>query len=216
MYSGTGDYIRNREKSSENGTFGCVGNTIRMRSGIYFDFANPNISQIDILDIAGGLAKECRFQNQVDPQFETDWPFYSVAEHSVAAAKLAKADGHDSEVVFACLMHDAAEAYTRDIAKPYKIMLPDYQRVYKKVEAIVGLAFGIDFEKWHDVIKLYDEPLMIAERNALFSPDNVEWHGESTARIIDYKPRCLNPIRAELEFLRAYIQFRWETSNNSD
>lgn len=177
--------------------FGCVNNTIRLRSGRYFDFANPQADQICIEDIAGALSKECRFGNHCNE-------FYSVAEHSVAAAKLAEKDGHCREAVFACLMHDAAEAYTCDFPKPLKIMLPDFQRVEKAVEAAVAEAFGIDFERWGDVIKQYDMQLLIAERNALFTRDGVTWTGENQVKVIEYSPMCQFPLFAEEGFLRAF------------
>ncbi len=37
--------------------FGCVGNTIRLRSGRYFDLSDPQEDQFTLEDIAGGLRR---------------------------------------------------------------------------------------------------------------------------------------------------------------
>jgi len=157
--------------------FGCINNTIRLRSGRWFDFANPDPATIVIEDIAGALAKECRFGNQCDP-------FYSVCEHLIHCAMQAIHDGLSPECCFAVLMHDAAEAYTGDFCRPLKIMLPEFKAIEKRVEAAVGLAFGIDFEKHHDAIKKIDNEMVIAEKKRLFIPDGVEWTGENEVREI--------------------------------
>lgn len=39
-------------------SFGCVNNTIRLRSGLYFDLADPKPEQFTFADIAGALSKE--------------------------------------------------------------------------------------------------------------------------------------------------------------
>ncbi len=54
-------------------TFGCGANTIKLRSGKYLDLKDPQPDQFDFEDIAGALAKICRFGAQCNE-------FYSVAE----------------------------------------------------------------------------------------------------------------------------------------
>lgn len=45
-------------------TFGCVANSIRLRSGRYLDLADPKPDQFTLDDIAGALSKICRFGGQ--------------------------------------------------------------------------------------------------------------------------------------------------------
>lgn len=85
-------------------------------------------------DIAGALAKQCRFTGHVSR-------FYSVAEHSVLVAKLMQ---HlDLGDPFEGLMHDGSEAYLADIAAPWKAMLPDYKVLEAKVEGPLRAHYGL-------------------------------------------------------------------------
>lgn len=99
--------------------FGCVKNTIRVRSGLYFDLLDPQPDQFTLSDIAGALSKICRFGGQIDY-------FYSVAEHSVHCFDQADRDGASPAVCRLALFHDAAEAFIGDVVKPLKVMLPEY------------------------------------------------------------------------------------------
>lgn len=71
--------------------------------------ANP----IDIYDIAWSLSQINRFVGHCKRP-------YSVAEHSILVADLARIDGKAPEVQLACLLHDAHEAYTGDTSAPAK------------------------------------------------------------------------------------------------
>src|SRR5690554_4041634 len=72
---------------------------ISTRSGRNVSLLNPSAGQIEIGDIAHGLAHQCRFNGQTSK-------FYSVAQHSVLVAFILPA-----ELKLAGLLHDAAEAY---------------------------------------------------------------------------------------------------------
>ena len=117
--------------------FGCVKNTIRVRSGRYFDLLDPQPDQFTLADIAGALSKMCRFGGQIGR-------FYSVAEHSVLCAQQAAADGASIEVQAACLMHDAAEAFIGDVVKPLKVMLPQYHEVERRVELCIVRKYRLE------------------------------------------------------------------------
>lgn len=73
-------------------------------SGKRIDLLNPDMSQIDIEDIAHHLALINRFTGA------TAVP-YSVAQHSCLVAEVVGFEG---------LMHDAHEAYIQDISTPVK------------------------------------------------------------------------------------------------
>ncbi len=108
-----------------------TGPTIALRSGAYFDFTKPELSEFSIRDIAHALGNICRFTGHTGR-------FYSVAEHSVHCSQIVE-DGHQ----FAALMHDAAEAFVGDVAKPLKALLPDYAAIEERVEAAVLTRFGL-------------------------------------------------------------------------
>lgn len=176
--------------------FGCLGNTIRLRSGNHFDFANPTPEQIRISDIAGALSKICRFGGQINR------PFYSVAEHVLNCELLARQDGHSPEVRAAVLMHDASEAYCQDIVKPFKVMLePNYQVVEHRVAEAIAIRFGIDFDRYELIVKEIDNTALMAEKRALFYGHVEPWPDEDTVRRVDFDVQCWWPPEAEHRFL---------------
>ena len=99
----------------------CIINTF---SGKQIDIENPNPDNILIEDIAHALSFICRGCGQV--QF-----FFPVARHCVYCALEAKARGFSDEVVLACLLHDASEAYMMDLPKPLKDELFPQYRTYE-------------------------------------------------------------------------------------
>ena len=73
--------------------------TLLVRSGIYFDFANPMAAQVNIEDIAHALANLCRFNGHTKH-------FYSVAQHCIEASRIVP-----PAYALQALLHDASEAY---------------------------------------------------------------------------------------------------------
>lgn len=174
--------------------FGCVANTIRLRSGRYFDFLDPQPDQFTLGDIAGALSKICRFGGQVSR-------FYSVAEHCMQCAFVADCDGLPVDTQIACLMHDAAEAFTGDIVKPLKIMLPEFKEIEQRVEAVIAEKFCIDFHSNAALVREIDHAMLIHERRRLFSRDSVTWHGENEVRRLHTAVNGLEPEDAERLFV---------------
>lgn len=88
-------------------------------TGKHFDPTAPDISVIDIRDIAHALSLTCRGNGHVKT-------FFSVGQHCINCALEAEARGHSRRVALACLIHDASEAYMSDVPRPFKHSLPDY------------------------------------------------------------------------------------------
>lgn len=135
---------------------------ILTRSGKHFDFVDPQPDQIDILDIAWGLSKECRFAGQC-------YGFYSVAQHSVLVSQVVS-----EEFALEALLHDAAEAYCKDIPMPLKALLPDYKRIEQRVDRAIRSAFDLPAECSHEV-KHADLILLATERRDLMPNDPEPW-----------------------------------------
>lgn len=168
---------------------------IKVRSGRYLDLIDPQPSQFQFSDIAGGLAKLCRFSGQTER-------FYTVAEHCCNCAIVSRRRGDNPNVTLAVLMHDAAEAFIGDVTRPLKEMLSDYRVIEQKLERVIAEKFSIDFGAAADRIHEIDRDVLMAERRQLFPPDNELWCGESEANQVFIKCRGWLPIEAELQFTR--------------
>src|SRR5438132_13165538 len=105
---------------------------IMLQSGCLFDLANPEASEINVEDIAHGLAHTCRYAGQCDG-------FYSVAEHSVLVSQIVQ------HAKLAALFHDAAEAFIGDMSRPLKQLLPNYIEIEKKIEHAIFQRLGIEW-----------------------------------------------------------------------
>lgn len=107
-----------------------VGPTFPLRSGVYFDYLDPESCEFTIDDVAWGLSNICRFNGQTR--------FYSVAQHSVHVSEVV-----DPECAFAALLHDAAEFVLGDMVKPLKAMCPDYCQLEKRIEPAILARLGV-------------------------------------------------------------------------
>lgn len=180
--------------------FGCVGNTIRLRSGCYLDLSDPREDQFTLEDIAGGLSKICRFGGQIEC-------FYSVAEHSYWCGYQAVCDGLSRDEICAVFLHDAAEAFVGDVVKPLKLMLGEFGRIERRIEGVIERKFGVDFGKHENAIRKIDNEMLIAERRAMFSVDDVQWPGEEAVRRLPIQFGKWSSGYAEDVFLNAAKQW---------
>lgn len=175
---------------------GCVGPTIKTRSGIYFNLLNPSPDDVRIEDIAWALAHTCRFGGHC-------CKFYSVAEHSWLAAQTASRYGHGPNAQLAILMHDAAEAYAGDVVKPLKNLIGVlFAEIESRIEQAIGTRFGIDFDAHREVIHQFDFGMLIQEKYALFdiSADEPIWAGEEHAIHAKVPIEGLYPRKAYYRF----------------
>ena len=128
--------------------------TIRTFRQKTIDYVNPDLAEIDILDIAQGLANENRYVGQ------TPYP-YSVAQHSVLASWAAP-----GPLQFETLMHDAHEAYTKDIPSTMKPLLPGYRVVERTMENAVREKFGLQPAPMLPAVKDVDTRMLVTEAQA--------------------------------------------------
>jgi 5'-deoxynucleotidase YfbR-like HD superfamily hydrolase len=113
----------------------------RMLSGRRLDLLDPTPMDIEIEDIAHGLAFVARWNGQT----KGDWP-YSVAEHSLLVETLftrlePKAP---AKWQLAALLHDAPEYVIGDMISPVKSAVgPGYGALDDRLMAAVHIRFGL-------------------------------------------------------------------------
>ncbi len=143
-----------------------TGDTIRTFKGLYIDVFNPDPATIDIEDIAHALSQVCRFAGHTPK-------FYSVAQHCtecVTQMRL-KLGNPSKKILLTMLMHDAAEAYIGDMARPIKRRLPQYKQAELILEAVIGEKFGLDFP-FPPIIKTIDNLMLEIEHDSVILKNN--------------------------------------------
>lgn len=113
----------------------------RMLSGRRLDLLDPSPLDIEIEDIAHGLARVARWNGQTKGANA-----FSVAEHCVLVEKLASRLQPDLERHWrlAALLHDASEYVIGDMISPFKSALGlDYKAFEARLEAAVHMRFSI-------------------------------------------------------------------------
>ena len=175
--------------------FGCLGSTIKVHAGHYVDLLNPKSEDIDLESIAHALSNTCRYGGH-SPRF------YSVAEHSYHAARLALMDDpNNSELARSVLLHDAAEAYVGDMVKPLKVEMPDFCEAEGRFEAAISARFDVDLVTHHNKIKHYDRVMLKTEKLAMWPDDKVSWAVFDDVPESEILLRYWSPAFARQEFL---------------
>ena len=124
----------------------------RMLSGRRLDLLDPSALDIEIEDIAHGLARVARWNGQTSG----NWAF-SVAQHSVlvedVAARLKL--GTPAPWRLAALLHDAAEYVIGDLISPFKAAVGlDYRDLEDRLMGAVHLRFGLPAKLPEAAVKL--------------------------------------------------------------
>jgi len=111
-----------------------------MLSGRRLDLLDPTPVDVEIEDIAHGLAFVARWNGQT----RGDWP-YSVAEHSLLVEDAYRRQGgNDPRWQLAALLHDAPEYVIGDMISPVKAAVgPGYAEMDMRLTAAIHLRFGL-------------------------------------------------------------------------
>jgi uncharacterized protein len=136
--------------------------------GHFIDLLDPKPEDIDIRDIARGLALKCRFGGQLAKP-------YTVAQHSVEVAWFLMQTGRSNATALAGLLHDAAEAYIEDMPSPVKramrrISAPHsspYDELEARLSVAIGRRFNVDLHPMSQVVKDADAFIFAVEDRVL-------------------------------------------------
>ncbi len=112
-----------------------------MLSGRRLDLLDPSPMDIEIEDIAHGLARVARWNGQTIGEHA-----FSVAQHSVVVEEICAHIQPDLEPRWrlAALLHDASEYVIGDMISPFKAALGlDYKKFEDRLETAIHIRFGI-------------------------------------------------------------------------
>jgi uncharacterized protein len=139
-----------------------------MLSGRRLDLIDPSPLDVEIGDIAHGLARVARWNGQ------TKGPeIFSVAQHSLLVEALfaARDIASSGEARLAALLHDAPEYVIGDMISPFKAAVGgDYKLIEAGLKRAVLIRFGLTAEPSEDLerrIKVADRASAYLEATAL-------------------------------------------------
>jgi 5'-deoxynucleotidase YfbR-like HD superfamily hydrolase len=134
----------------------------RMLSGRRLDLLNPSPLDVEIDDIAHGLARVARWNGQTSGSH-----IFSVAQHTLLVEAIARIRSPrlDRKRRLAVLLHDAPEYVIGDMISPFKAVIGDnYKGVEARLLAAIHLRFGLPPVRAADLEAL----IKAADRSAAF------------------------------------------------
>ena len=160
----------------------------RMLSGRRLDLLDPSPLDIEIEDIAHGLARVARWNGQTQGEHA-----FSVAQHCLLVESIVGdlAPMLDRRYRLAALIHDAPEYVIGDLISPFKAVLAlDYKAFEAKLLAAIHLRFGVPAELPEEVTTLIKRADKIA---AYYEATGLAGFSREEARRFFGSPRGLKP-----------------------
>jgi 5'-deoxynucleotidase YfbR-like HD superfamily hydrolase len=189
----------------------------RMLSGRRLDLLNPSPLDVEIEDIAHGLARVARWNGQTRGDHA-----FSVAQHCVLVEGIAThfEPGLDRRWRLASLLHDSPEYVIGDMISPFKAAVGlDYKAFERRLLAAIYLRFGLPaiVPQWVErLIKRADKTAAFLEATQLAGFSITEAHkffgrpkglsGEGGTGLRVLKP--LAPNDASAQYLRKFRQLQ--------
>jgi 5'-deoxynucleotidase YfbR-like HD superfamily hydrolase len=134
----------------------------RMLSGRRLDLLDPSPLDIEIEDIAHGLARVARWNGQTRGDH-----IFSVAQHTLLVEEIARrrTGGLDRRLALAVLLHDAPEYVIGDMISPFKAIIGgSYRAVEQRLLTAIHLRFGLPPKLPAEVAAI----IKVADRGAAF------------------------------------------------
>lgn len=112
----------------------------RMLSGRRLDLLDPSPLDVEMVDIAHGLARVARWNGQTAGDHA-----FSVAQHCLVVEVIFRTLGNsDPAAWLTALLHDAPEYVIGDMISPFKAVVGGgYKVVEKRLESAIHLRFGL-------------------------------------------------------------------------
>lgn len=186
-----------------------IGDYIQTFRGGKFWPLDPRAGEVFAEDVAHALANVCRFSGHV--RF-----FYSVAQHSVHVS-----ENVPESAAFHALLHDAAEAYIGDVARPSKrnfyVLLPvgftgrwryaTFQEMEHRILNQVMTRFGCSWGGSWSAVKEADDRMLVTEARDLMPLGYEEWDVVVRGKVEPYPftVEPWSPEKAERRFMERFV-----------
>lgn len=193
----------------------------RMLSGRRLDLLDPSPLDIEIEDIAHGLARVARWNGQ------TKGPnIFSVAQHSVLVEHIAGAidPGIPVRWRMMALLHDAPEYVIGDMISPFKAVIGDsYKQVEERLLAAIHLRYSLPHKPAAAAARLTKKAdraaaFVEATRLAGFGIAEAEQFFDRPQIAMGNLDRFIQPInaqQAEQMFLDRFVELEAEMAGSS-
>jgi len=182
----------------------------RMLSGRRLDIIDPSPLDVEIADIAHGLARVARWNGQTRGA-----EIFSVAQHSLLVEALFSAADPEppTREKLAALLHDGPEYVIGDLISPFKAAVGgDYRRIETRLMRAIHIRFGLPPDLAPELskrIKAADQLSAFMEATTLagFAEEEArKLFGEprlATRRFLDHL-EPMRPADAEAQFLARF------------
>jgi 5'-deoxynucleotidase YfbR-like HD superfamily hydrolase len=178
-----------------------------MLSGRRLDLLDPSPMDIEIEDIAHGLARVARWNGQTVGEHA-----FSVAQHSVVVEEIVAHIQPDIEPRWrlAALLHDASEYVIGDMISPFKAALGyDYKLFEERLENAIHVRFGLPAKTpllVKKLIKRADRACAFFEATQLAGFDHAEslefFDAPPAGYSLKIEPQA--PFEAQAHYLRRF------------
>lgn len=167
----------------------------RMLSGRRLDLLDPSPLDVEIEDIAHGLARVARWNGQTIGAH-----IFSVAQHTLLVEEIARrrVGALDRRLGLALLLHDAPEYVIGDMISPFKAVIGGaYKAVEKRLLNAIHLRFGLPPDLPDEVVRI----IKAADRgSAYLEATRLAGFSAEEARRF-FGPRPALPQQMEREYL---------------
>ena len=184
----------------------------RMLSGRRLDLIDPSPLDIEISDIAHGLARVARWNGQTKGA-----EIFSVAQHSLLVEALvgALAPQADATARLFALLHDGPEYVVGDMISPFKAVIGgDYKAIEARLLAAIHIRFGLAARAPAETIALIkgaDQAAAYFEATALAGfaiPEAQKLFGapKIALRGVEAHLQPMRPAKAQDAFFRRFAE----------
>ncbi|RAI45784.1 YfbR-like 5'-deoxynucleotidase [Rhodoplanes roseus] len=169
-----------------------------MLSGRRLDLLDPSPLDVELEDIAHGLARVARWNGQTVGDH-----IFSVAQHTLLVEEIARrrCGAVDRRLGLALMLHDAPEYVIGDMISPFKaVMGGAYKAVEHRLLAAIHLRFGLPPTLPEETLRIVKEADL---GSAYLEATRLAGFAEAEARKFFGVPPEL-PVRVETDFLKPW------------